>query len=60
MTQIFNCTSAEPYVRHYYRVHFFNKKSIKFEHWEEVQEYWFEHCDKEQYLKYITAEDRKK
>ena len=60
MTQKFNCTSAEPYIRHYYKVHFFNKKTMKFEHWEDVQDYWFDNCDKEKYLKYITVEDRKK
>jgi hypothetical protein len=33
---------------------------MKFEHWEDVQDYWFDNCDKEKYLKYITVEDRKK
>jgi hypothetical protein len=57
MTQVFNCTSAEPYTRHSYKVHFFNKKSMKFEHWEDAQDYWFANCDRENYLKYITVED---
>lgn len=59
MTQRFTCTSAEPYERHFYRVHFFNQKSIRFDSWEEVENYWYENSDKKKHLKTITIEDKR-
>lgn len=52
-------TSNEPYTRHFYKVHFYSQKSIKFECYEEAQRYWFENCQVPKFIKYITVEDRK-
>lgn len=40
MTEIFKCTSTEPYLRHRYEVITNNNKKIAFEYWEDVQVYW--------------------
>lgn len=57
--QNFTCTSLEPYNRHIYKLHFYNQKTKTFEHWEDVQEFWFNYSHQDNFLKYITVEDKR-
>ena len=41
----FKQTCDKPYDRHHYRLHFHNKKSIKFEDYELMRAAWFEWCN---------------
>jgi hypothetical protein len=60
MTQIFNCTSADLYDRHTYEVVLKNGKNQFFEHWEDVQRYWFEHNRIPDFLDLVIVKDKKK
>ena len=60
MTELFTCTSADPYDRHTYEIVLKNGKNQFFEHWEDVQEYWWSHCRIPDYLDVIEVVDKKK
>lgn len=60
MTQIFTCTSADPYVRHTYEVVLKNGKNQFFEHWEDVQKYWFQNNQIPDFLDLVIVRDKKK
>jgi len=60
MTQIFTCTSADPYDRHNYEVFLKNGKKVMFDNWEDVQIYWFTNNNIPDYLDYVIAKDKKK
>lgn len=56
----FTCTSDLPYDRHTYRLHLKNGKFINFEHYEEVQAYWFTHNQIPEYLNVVEVLDKRK
>jgi hypothetical protein len=58
LPDLFKQTSDEPYLRHDYKVHFTNGKSIIFDNYEDVQRTWFQ--TPQQLLDYIEVLDRKK
>jgi hypothetical protein len=60
MTQLFNCTSADPYDRHTYEVVLKNGKNQFFEHWEDVQRYWFQNNQIPDFLDLVIVKDKKK
>ena len=57
--KIFRQTSNEPYDRHTYEIVLKSKKRLKFSHYEQVQEYWFQHCGIPDYLDFIVVKDKK-
>ena len=60
MTQIFSCTSADPYDRHTYEVVLKNGKNKIFEHWEDAQGYWFQNTHIPDFLDLVIVKDKKK
>ncbi len=60
MTQLFTCTSGDPYDRHTYEVVLKNGKNKIFDHWEDAQRYWFEHSRIPDFLDLIIVKDKKK
>jgi hypothetical protein len=56
----FTCTSDKPYDRHTYRVYLKSEKFLNFEHYEEVQAYWFTHNQIPDYLDVIEVLDKSK
>lgn len=56
----FSQTSTEPYDRHTYEVVLKSGKKVKFDYYEQVQEYWFLHNQLPDYLDTIIVKDRKK
>jgi len=57
MTEHFKCTSPHDYDRHFYEVVTKNNQKIRFEYWDDVQQYWYvfsEHLDT------VIVHDRKK
>ena len=60
MTQIFSCTSADPYDRHTYEVVLKNGKNKIFEHWEDAQGYWFQNTHIPDFLDFVIVKDKKK
>lgn len=58
--KIFQQTSNEPYDRHTYEIVLKSKKRLKFEYYEEAQEYWFEHWEIPDYLDILEVKDKKK
>lgn len=60
MTDTFTCTSDAPYDRHTYRIYLKNGKSIDFDYWEQVQEYWFMNSQIPDYLGVIEVVDKLK
>jgi len=60
MTQLFTCTSSDLYDRHTYKVVLKNGKNQFFEHWEEVQRYWFENNRIPDFLDLVIVSDKKK
>jgi predicted transglutaminase-like protease len=57
--ETFSQTSNESYDRHFYKVHFYSQKPLKFEYYEDAQRYWFEKSQVPNFIKFITVEDRK-
>ena len=55
--ETFTQTSHEPYLRHDYKVHFTNGKSVIFDNYEDVQRTWFQ--TPHQLLDYIEVLDHK-
>jgi hypothetical protein len=60
MTQTFSRTSDAPYDRHNYEVVLKNSKKVFFEHWEDVQAYWWSNCQIPDFLDYVIVKDKKK
>lgn len=60
MTARFSCTSDALYDRHHYEVVLKNGKKVFFEHWEEVQVFWFQNAQIPDFLDFITVLDKKK
>ena len=60
MTQIFNCTSTDPYDKHTYEVVLKNGKNKIFDNWEDTQRYWFENNKVPDFLDIILVNDKKK
>jgi hypothetical protein len=60
MTQLFTCTSADLYDRHTYEVVLKNGKNQFFEHWEDVQRYWFQNNQIPDFLDLVIVKDKKK
>jgi hypothetical protein len=60
MTQIFSCTSADPYDRHTYEIVLKNGKNKIFEHWEDAQGYWFQNTHIPDFLDLVIVKDKKK
>lgn len=60
MTQTFTCTSDALYDRHTYEIVLKNGKNRFFDHWEEVQRYWFENSCIPDFLDVIIVKDKKK
>jgi len=56
----FSCTSSDPYDRHHYEVCLKTGKTLFFDDWAAVQEYWWTHCQIPNYLDVINVLDRKK
>jgi hypothetical protein len=60
MTQIFTCTSDDPYDRHDYEVVLTSGKKVKFYNWEDTLGYWWENCQVPDFLDIIIVKDKKK
>ena len=60
MTQIFSCTSSDPYDRHTYEIVLKNGKNKIFEHWEDAQGYWFQNTHIPDFLDLVIVKDKKK
>jgi hypothetical protein len=60
MTQMFTCTSDDLYDRHTYEVVLKSGKNQFFEHWEDVQKYWFQNNQIPDFLNYVIVKDKKK
>lgn len=58
--KIFAETSSEPYDRHTYEVVLKTGKRLKFEYYEQVQEYWFHYSEMPDYLDTVIVKDKKK
>jgi hypothetical protein len=57
MSEYFQQTSDEPYLRHSYKVHYKTKKPEVFDNYEDVQRIWFETAN--QFLDYVEVLDYK-
>lgn len=60
MTDIFTCTSNEPYDRHDYEIALKTGKKVFFDNWADAQGYWFVHSQIPDYLDVIIAKDKSK
>jgi hypothetical protein len=60
MSELFTCTSADPYDRHTYEIVLKNGKNQFFEHWEDVQRYWFQNHQIPNFLDVVIVKDKKK
>jgi hypothetical protein len=60
MTQIFSCTSTDPYDRHDYEVVLTSGKKVKFDNWEDTLGYWWENRQVPDFLDVIIVKDKKK
>ena len=58
MTDYFQQTSNEPYLRHDYKIYYTNKKPEIFDNYEDVKRIWFETPN--QFLNYVEVLDYKK
>lgn len=54
--EVFKQTSDEPYLRHDYKLHFANGKSVIFDNYEDVQRTWFQ--TPHQLLGYVEVLDK--
>jgi hypothetical protein len=57
MSEFFQQTSNEPYLRHDYKVYYTTKKSEVFDNYEDVQRIWFQTPN--QFLDYVEVLDHK-
>lgn len=57
--KVFQQTSDEPYHRHTYEIVLKSKKRLKFEYYEQAQQYWFENCQIPDYLDVLEVKDKK-
>jgi hypothetical protein len=57
--EIFTSTSTIPYDRHIYKVHHYNAKSITFDNYADVINYWMTNSKKDNFLKTVTVHQKK-
>lgn len=60
MTNIFTKSCFKPYDRHIYEVVLKNHKKVIFEDWDDLQEYWFTHCQIPDFLNCVNIKDKKR
>ena len=60
MMETFSQTSYEPYNRHNYRLRLKSGKILNFDHYEDVQAYWFTYNQVPDYLDLIEVLDKPK
>lgn len=60
MTQIFTCTSADPYDRHHYELVLKSGKKVFFGDWEDCQAFWFQNCQIPDFLDVVNVIDKPK
>jgi hypothetical protein len=60
MDKIFTHTSGELYDRHSYKITLKNRKSVIFNNWEDVKEFWFNYNQVPDYLEFIEVIDKTK
>lgn len=59
-SEFFKQTSDAPYGRHNYEILLKTGKTVFFENWEDVQGYWWQHCQIPDFLNLIIVIDKKK